>query len=86
MAETKAGEALLVYDQDTGKRIVYVSPRGHHREIVGTLKHWRKLLVQKNVLREELSADAVTPAEVARRAGVGLGARGEWRRTTTPGS
>ena len=33
VAETKERQDLLVYDQDTGKRIVYVSPRGHHREI-----------------------------------------------------
>ena len=68
VAETKAGEDLLVYDQDTGKRIVYVSPRGHHREIVGTLRHWRALLEQKEVLLEELTASSLSPDEVGRRA------------------
>ncbi|MDB4733932.1 hypothetical protein OAF73_01005, partial [Planctomycetota bacterium] len=70
VAETKAGEDLLVYDQDTGKRIVYVSPRGHHREIQGTLRPWRKLVAAKDVVLPELDAAALSPEELVRRAAI----------------
>ena len=70
VAETKAGEDLLVYDQDTGKRIVYVSPRGHHREIQGTLRPWRKLVEAKEVVLPELGASELTPEEVGRRGAI----------------
>ena len=43
-------ENLLVYDQNTGKRIVYVSPAGHHRELKVPFEQWNQLLESKSKL------------------------------------
>jgi tetratricopeptide (TPR) repeat protein len=62
--EVEEGEDLLVYDQNTGKRIVYVSPGGHHRELKSTFEHLRKLVEAKFVklplLDDDLNSDEIS--------------------------
>jgi tetratricopeptide (TPR) repeat protein len=48
--EVDKDENLLVYDQNTGKRIVYVSPAGHHRELKVPFDQWNQLIESKSKL------------------------------------
>jgi len=68
ITEVADGEDLLIYDQDTGKRLQYVSPRGHCRVIEGTHRDWHKLLEAKEVILPALGPDDLTPEELATRA------------------
>lgn len=58
---------LLVYDQNTGKRIVYLSPEGLRRETTRTVRDWRRLVEAKRIVQPQLDGSTCTAAELARR-------------------
>ena len=61
LTDTGANEDLLIYDQSTGKRLCYVSPRGHHRETDKALLEWRKLVESKRIVAPLLSVNEINP-------------------------
>ncbi|MEI8078460.1 MAG: tetratricopeptide repeat protein, partial [bacterium] len=67
IADAAAGEDVLMYDQTTRKRILYVSPRGHQRETKGTIEHWRKLIESKCIKLSVLTTATLNADELAAR-------------------
>jgi len=67
LAESGGGEDLLIYDQSTDKRILYLSPYGHRRETTATLGMWRRLIEKKRVTLPILSRAMIDADEIARR-------------------
>lgn len=61
------GLDVLVYDQHTGKRMVYVSPDGHRCETGLPLAEWRRLVTAKQVVLPVLEAGGIEPDEIRHR-------------------
>ncbi|MDP6941322.1 MAG: tetratricopeptide repeat protein [Planctomycetota bacterium] len=61
LTDTGDDEDILIYDQNTGKRLCYVSPCGHHRETDKALVEWRKLVESKRIIAPLLSANEINP-------------------------
>jgi tetratricopeptide (TPR) repeat protein len=67
VAKTGEDEELLIYDQNTGKRIVYVSPQGHHRELQEPVGKWQEMFKAKKDVPEPLLPEMITPEAMAER-------------------
>ena len=63
----ESGADLFFYDAYTGKRIVYVSPKGYSENIGGTVERWRELIRSKQVLWPLLGRADLGSAELSRR-------------------
>ena len=55
---------VLVYDQKSGKRIIYVSPCGSKRETTRTIDEWRKLVAAKQIIEPLLDKSSLTATEI----------------------
>ena len=67
IADHEDGLDLLVYDQRTDKRILYISPRGHARDLKGTVNRWRELMEHKQVLAPLMDASSFGAQEMQAR-------------------
>ena len=65
--DVAAGEDLLIYEQNTGRRIYYASASGHSRSTKETIDTWRRLMQRKQAELRPLQADEIDPDAILKR-------------------
>lgn len=66
--DVTSGEELLIYEQNTGRRIYYASASGHSRSTKETIDTWRRLMQRKQAELSPLGEEDLEPAVLRKRA------------------